>query len=59
MSEKDFKNLRELANEELRQVNEMSEQLAYQKLVNTGIFNPDGSFTKAYKDLKEVKNWSH
>jgi hypothetical protein len=59
MSEKDFKNLRELAKEELRRVNEMSEQEARQKLVDTGIFNRDGSFTKPYRDLAEAKGKGH
>lgn len=55
MSEKDFKNLRELAKEELRRVKEMTVQQARQKLVDTGIFNRDGSFTKPYRDLADDK----
>jgi len=58
MSEEDFKNLRELAKEELRRVNEMSEQQARQKLVDTRIFNRDGGFTKPYRDLADAKGKS-
>lgn len=56
MNEKDFKNLRALAKEELRQVKEMSEEQARQKLVATGIFNHDGSFTKLYRDLAKAED---
>jgi len=54
MSEKDLKLINDLAKKELERVGTMTKEEARRKLVDAGILNKNGKYTKHYKNLERA-----
>jgi hypothetical protein len=54
MSEKDLKLINDLAKKELERVGGMTKEEARHKLVDAGILNKNGKYTKPYKNLERA-----
>ena len=54
MSEKDLKLINDLAKKELERVGSMTKEEARRKLVDAGILNKNGKYTKPYKNLERA-----
>lgn len=54
MSEKDLKILNDIARKQRDLVNKMSKKDAMKMLVDAGIFQKDGKYSKPYKNLERA-----
>ena len=54
MSEKDLKLINDLARKERERIGNMSQEDAMKMLIDAGIFNKEGKYNEAYKNLERA-----